>query len=143
MCSTRCATPPRIVTSALVPCRLLTAGALDWLSPPTVILTSEPYLFVRLALIGLVIDRLRARRTSRRTLLAGLVIALVAAGIALLKSLSAIGNVAMECLVRGGSRMDCVADLRASTRARVVGVRPTPHSLPPEPKFGRLLKTIH
>lgn len=74
-----------IVTSALVPCLLLAAGALDWLSPPTVIITAEIYLFVRLALIGLVADRLRGHRRSPRTLLAGVVIALVAAGIAALK----------------------------------------------------------
>jgi hypothetical protein len=74
-----------IITSALVPCLLLTGAVLDWLSAPAAITASEVYLFVRLALVGLVVERLRIRRASVRTLLAGVLLALVAAGIAVLK----------------------------------------------------------
>ena len=74
-----------IITSALIPCLLLTAGAADWLPVPTAITASEIYLFVRLALVGFVVERLLARRASPRTLLAGVLMAVIAAGIALLK----------------------------------------------------------
>jgi hypothetical protein len=74
-----------IVTSALIPCLLLSASAVGWLSASVAILASEIYLFGRLALLGLVVERLRSRRASSRTLLAGFLMALIAAGIALLK----------------------------------------------------------
>jgi hypothetical protein len=74
-----------ILTSALIPCLLLTAGALAWLSESTAITASEIYLFARLALVGLVVERFGSRRASPRTLLAGVLMAVIAAGIALLK----------------------------------------------------------
>lgn len=74
-----------IITSALVPCLLLTTAVLDWLPGSVVVTASEVYLFTRLAVVGLVIERLRSRRASPRTLLAGVLIALIAGGIALLK----------------------------------------------------------
>lgn len=74
-----------IVTSALIPCLLLTTAVLAWLPGPVAITASELYLFTRLAVVGFVIDRFRSRRTSSRTLLAGALIALIAAGIAVLK----------------------------------------------------------
>ena len=49
------------------------------------IAASEVYLFVRLALVGFVVERLLARRASPRTLLAGVLMAVIAGGIALLK----------------------------------------------------------
>jgi hypothetical protein len=74
-----------IVTSALFPGLLLTLGALDWLPAGAVLIASDVYLFVRMALIGLIIERLRGGRASPRMLLAGLAIAVLAAAIALLK----------------------------------------------------------
>lgn len=74
-----------IITSALIPCLLLTAGTVEWLPASTAITASEIYLFVRLALLGLIVERFRSRRASPRTLLAGVLMALIAAGIALLK----------------------------------------------------------
>jgi hypothetical protein len=74
-----------IITSAVVPCLLLAAGAVQWLPVPMSIAASQVYLFVRLALVGFVVERLLARRASTHTLLAGVLMALIAAGIALLK----------------------------------------------------------
>lgn len=74
-----------IATSATVPCLLLAAGWLGWLPATAAIVASEVYLFIRIALVGLVVERLHAERGTARTLLAGLVAAAVAAGISVLK----------------------------------------------------------
>ncbi|WP_127552414.1 hypothetical protein [Actinoplanes sp. OR16] len=75
-----------VVTSALVPCLLLAVGWAGWLSASAVIAASAVYLMVRMALLGFVIERLRHRRPSPRTLLAGLALAATAAAIGLLKT---------------------------------------------------------
>ncbi|GIF21536.1 hypothetical protein BJ973_005019 [Actinoplanes tereljensis] len=76
-----------IATSALIPALLLAAAAADWLSPDAALFCSEGYLLVRLALVGFLVERLRSDRVSPRTLLSGLALAAVAAGIAFLKVL--------------------------------------------------------
>ncbi|BAL88090.1 hypothetical protein AMIS_28700 [Actinoplanes missouriensis 431] len=75
-----------VVTSALVPCVLMGVGWAGWLNPRTVIAASAFYLMVRMALVGFVIERLRHRRPSPRTLVAGLALAVAAAAIGLLKT---------------------------------------------------------
>ncbi|MEV6981929.1 hypothetical protein AB0M95_11810 [Sphaerisporangium sp. NPDC051017] len=74
-----------IATTAVVPCLLMAAAWAHWLPGMAAIGTSDVYLLLRLALIGLVVERLRSDRASMRTLLAGLALAAVAAAIALLK----------------------------------------------------------
>ncbi|WP_033337601.1 hypothetical protein [Catenuloplanes japonicus] len=74
-----------IISSAIVPALLLAAAALESLSASAAIVASEVYLFVRIALFGLLVERLRATRASARTLLVGLLTAAAAAGISLLK----------------------------------------------------------
>ena len=74
-----------IVSSALVPGLLLGAALLDWISGSAAVLVSEVYLLVRMALVGILVERLRSARPSFRTLLAGLALAAVAAAISALK----------------------------------------------------------
>jgi hypothetical protein len=74
-----------VATSALVPCLLLTAAALHWLPATAAVIASEVYLFARLALVGLIIERLHTDRAPARTALTGLMVALLALGIAVLK----------------------------------------------------------
>lgn len=79
----RNATP--IITSAVVPAIVLALAALDRFTADHAILASEIYLFVRMALIGLLVQRLRAERPSGHNLIAGLLLAAAAGGIALVK----------------------------------------------------------
>lgn len=72
-------------TSALVPCLALAAAWAGWLSGPAAIVVAEVYLLARIALVGLAVERLRATRPSLWMLLAGPVLAAVAAAIAVLK----------------------------------------------------------
>ncbi|WP_052720659.1 hypothetical protein [Actinoplanes rectilineatus] len=74
-----------IVSSALVPGLLLAAAWAGWTAGDTAILLSEIYLLIRLALVGFLLERLRSQRPSIHTFVAGLVLAAVAAGIALIK----------------------------------------------------------
>ena len=83
----RDATP--ILTSAFLPTVLLGAGALEWVSPRAALTASLIYLFIRLGLVGLLVERLRSDRPSLRTFLSGLGLALVAAVIAAIKVLIA------------------------------------------------------
>ncbi|WP_157545714.1 hypothetical protein [Hamadaea tsunoensis] len=78
-----------IVTSATVPCLLLVAGWAGWLPATATVVASEIYLLVRIALVGLVVERLHTERSTARTLLAGLAAAAIAAGIAVLKAVVA------------------------------------------------------
>lgn len=74
-----------IVSSALVPALLFAGAWPGWYSEETALLISEIYLLVRLAAIGLLVQRLRDAKPSFRTLLSGLLLGAVAAGIALIK----------------------------------------------------------
>ncbi len=74
-----------IASSALVPALLFVGAWLGWYSVPTAVLISEGYLLIRLASIGLLVQRLRDVKPSLRTLRSGLLLGAVAAGIALLK----------------------------------------------------------
>ncbi|MBB5628061.1 hypothetical protein [Sphaerisporangium krabiense] len=74
-----------IATTAFVPCLLMAAAWAGWLPGMTAIVASDVYLLLRLALVGLIVERLRSSRASARTLLAGPALAAVAAAIALLK----------------------------------------------------------
>ncbi|MEV5413724.1 hypothetical protein AB0K60_33470 [Thermopolyspora sp. NPDC052614] len=75
----RDATP--ILVSAVLPCFLMAAAWADLVPGSVAIIASDVYLMVRLALLGLIVNR----PGSRRTLVAGLALAGVAAAIALLK----------------------------------------------------------
>ncbi|WP_305789830.1 hypothetical protein [Symbioplanes lichenis] len=74
-----------VLTSGLIPAALLLAGAWHWLPERAAIVTSEVYLLLRMALIGLLVERLRSGRPSARTLLAGVLLAAAAAGVSLVK----------------------------------------------------------
>jgi hypothetical protein len=74
-----------VLTSGLIPAALLFAGGLGWLPDRAAVVTSDIYLFVRMALIGLMVERLRSARPSARTLLAGVMLAVAAAAISALK----------------------------------------------------------
>ncbi|MBL7255758.1 hypothetical protein [Paractinoplanes lichenicola] len=76
-----------IASSAIVPCLLLAAAWAGWIDGGRATWISEIYLLVRMALVGLLIERLRSEKPSFRTLLAGIALAVVAAGISLLKAL--------------------------------------------------------
>ncbi|MBU2666956.1 hypothetical protein KOI35_25935 [Actinoplanes bogorensis] len=76
-----------IATSAVVPCLLLAAAWAGWIEGGNAIQISEVYLMIRIALIGFLVQRLRSERPSFRTLLAGVLLAVVAAGISLVKAL--------------------------------------------------------
>ncbi|MGI5157152.1 hypothetical protein [Microbispora sp. CA-102843] len=74
-----------IATTALVPSLLMAVASAGWLPGTTALIASEIYLLARIAIIGLVMERLRSRRSSMRALLAGLVLASTAAVITFLK----------------------------------------------------------
>ncbi|MEU4690897.1 hypothetical protein [Actinoplanes sp. NPDC023714] len=74
-----------VLTSGLIPAILLLAGGRHWLPERASILASEAYLLFRMALIGLLVERLRSERASARTLASGLVLAVAAAAVALVK----------------------------------------------------------
>ncbi|WP_306210218.1 hypothetical protein [Actinoplanes sp. RD1] len=74
-----------VLTSGLVPAALLAAGAWHWVPGQAALVTSEAYLLLRMALIGLLMERLRSGRPSARTLLAGVLLAAAAAGVSLVK----------------------------------------------------------
>lgn len=74
-----------VLTSGLVPAVLLLLGGLHWIPGRAAILGSEAYLLLRMALIGLLVERLQTERPSVRTLAAGVVLAAAAAGVALVK----------------------------------------------------------
>lgn len=74
-----------IATTATVPALLMAAAWAGWLPGVAAIAASDVYLLLRLAAIGLIVERLRSSRVSPRTLLAGIGLAAVAAAIALLK----------------------------------------------------------
>ena len=67
-----------VVTTAAVPCVLLAASAAGLMPGGWALMTAQVYLLVRIALVGLVIERLRATRISPRGLFAGLAVALLA-----------------------------------------------------------------
>jgi hypothetical protein len=71
-----------IMSSAIVPCLLMAAAWARWLPASTAIIASDVYLLLRLALLGVIIKG----PGERRTLVAGLVLAAVAAAIAALKA---------------------------------------------------------
>lgn len=75
-----------VLTSGLVPVILLLLGGWHWLPERAVILGSEVYLLLRMALIGLLVERLQAERSSGRTLAAGLMLAVAAACVAFVKA---------------------------------------------------------
>lgn len=75
-----------MLTSGLVPVILLLLGGWHWLPERAVILGSEVYLLLRMALIGLLVERLQAERSSGRTLAAGLMLAVAAACVAFVKA---------------------------------------------------------
>jgi hypothetical protein len=68
-----------IITTVGIPCLLLGASAVGLLPGGATLLAAQGYLLIRIALVGLVIERLRTIRISPRGLLAGLVVALMAA----------------------------------------------------------------
>ncbi|GAA1613365.1 hypothetical protein GCM10009828_046720 [Actinoplanes couchii] len=74
-----------IVTSGLIPVLLFVAGGQEWIPGRTAILLAEGYLLLRMALIGLLMERLRSKRASFRTMLSGFALAGAAAAISLLK----------------------------------------------------------
>jgi hypothetical protein len=76
-----------VASSGVLPALLLGAASAHWMSASVALLISEIYLLVRLALVGFMIERFRAERASFRTLIGGLALAAVAAGISLLKVL--------------------------------------------------------
>ncbi len=77
-----------IVSSAWVPALLLFLGGLGWLPERGAVLAAEGYLLLRMALVGLVVERLRSdERVSLRTLLSGLLLAAAAAAIAIVKAI--------------------------------------------------------
>jgi hypothetical protein len=79
----RDATP--VLSSGMVPALLAAAGALHWLEPGTAVLCAEIYLFGRMALLGLLVERLNSDRFSGHTFFAGLMLASAAAAISLIK----------------------------------------------------------
>lgn len=78
-----------IVTSATVPCLILLAGWAGWIAAGAAVLISEIYLMIRMAVVGLVVERLHAARPTAWALVAGVVAAVLAAGIAVLKAVIA------------------------------------------------------
>jgi len=74
-----------VLTTGLVPAAIL---GLAWLTDVPGLaaqLLAEVYIIIRLALTGVVIERIRGRKASLRTFLAGLILAVLGAGIAILK----------------------------------------------------------
>lgn len=79
-----------ILTSAGVPVLLLLLGRLGVLAPTGALIAAEAFLFVRMAIFGLLLDRLHAtERASFRTVFVGVAVAVVAAAISLVKVLLA------------------------------------------------------
>jgi hypothetical protein len=74
-----------VLTSGMVPAALLLAGGLGWPPERAAVVISEVYLLVRMALIGLVVERLRSPRLSAHTLMAGVMLAAAAAVISGIK----------------------------------------------------------
>lgn len=74
-----------IASSAVVPCLLLLLAVLGVLEGRVALVAADVYLLVRIALVGLVVERLRARPVPLRGLLSGVVLAVLAAGIAVAK----------------------------------------------------------
>lgn len=72
-----------IMSSAVLPCLLMAAAWAHWLPGSVAVIASDVYLLLRLALIGVIVDK----PDSRGTLLLGLTLAGIAAAIALLKVL--------------------------------------------------------
>jgi len=75
-----------IISTAMVPCLLLAAATWDLLSADTALLVAQLYLIIRIAIVGLVIERLRSTRISGRGLLAGVALALVAGAVVAAKA---------------------------------------------------------
>lgn len=75
-----------ILTSGLLPAAVLAYAWLTGTSGLAAEIIAIAYLVVRLALLGPVVARLRGENPSPRTFVAGLVLALVGVGIALVKA---------------------------------------------------------
>ncbi|MGJ1429380.1 hypothetical protein ACR8AL_12760 [Clavibacter sepedonicus] len=75
-----------VLTSALVPAAVLAYAALTDVPGLTAEIIAIAYLVIRLALLGPVVARLRGERPSLRTFAAGVVLAAVGIGIALVKA---------------------------------------------------------
>ncbi|MFC1406998.1 MULTISPECIES: hypothetical protein [Streptacidiphilus] len=77
-----------IATSAVLPALLLALAWAGWFSGGAMALASEIYLLVRIALIPLMVERLRTDRTSFPALLAGILLALAAAAVSAVKMIA-------------------------------------------------------
>jgi hypothetical protein len=75
-----------VLTSGLVPAALLAAAWLDLLPATATLVAAEIFLLLRLAAVGFAIERIRGEVPSFRTFGVGIVLAVVAGGIAVLKA---------------------------------------------------------
>ncbi|UCR89425.1 hypothetical protein [Mycetocola spongiae] len=75
-----------IASSTTIPVLLLVAAALGWLPPAGALLTAQLVTVIRMGLLGLILGHLRKEKSSFRSILTGILIAVAFAGIAGLKA---------------------------------------------------------